>query len=142
MPVAAAGCSRRGVRSARAGSTRAHAACPPLPPRRRLGPRPEAGRRAQVCDLGLARNDELWSDSSHSAASNPRWVAPEVLTGGAHSTASDVYAFGIVMCAPPVCIACSRCMCARDALSPMPRRPRCAGRDLAALCRARPGRAA
>lgn len=55
---------------------------------------------AQVCDLGLARTDEvLQSATDCSSAVNPRWLSPEVLVGGAHSPASDVYAFGIVMCA-------------------------------------------
>lgn len=55
---------------------------------------------AQVCDLGLARTDEaLQNTTDCSSAVNPRWLSPEVLVGGAHSPASDVYAFGIVMCA-------------------------------------------
>ncbi len=54
----------------------------------------------QVCDLGLARTDEAWQTAPSDAATNPRWLAPEVLEGGVHTTASDVYAFGIVMCAP------------------------------------------
>lgn len=55
----------------------------------------------QVCDLGLAHTDEAWHTNPSDAATNPRWLAPEVLVGGAHIAASDVYAFGIVMCGSP-----------------------------------------
>ncbi|KAK9837125.1 hypothetical protein WJX81_004755 [Elliptochloris bilobata] len=51
----------------------------------------------KVCDLGLARTDDAWHTTSDSVAVNPRWLAPEVLVGGGHTPASDVYAFGIVM---------------------------------------------
>ena len=71
------------------------------------------GALRQVCDLGLARTDEAWQTAPSDAATNPRWLAPEVLEGGANTTASDVYAFGIVMCAPSrhPCVtgACGRC---------------------------------
>jgi serine/threonine protein kinase len=129
------------------GSAWAQAVCSPVLLQKRSGPQSEAGRRAQVCDLGLARTDELWSDSSHSAASNPRWVAPEVLTGDAHSTASDVYAFGIVMCAPPAGGACTPSCSPAPGLAASPSSARARARFLAraapaALRKAGPGRAA
>ena len=34
------------------------------------------------------------------SATNPKWLAPEVLSGRPCTPASDVYAFGIILCAP------------------------------------------
>lgn len=35
--------------------------------------------------------------TSSISANNPRWLAPEVLSGEVHTMASDVYPFGLVM---------------------------------------------
>lgn len=51
----------------------------------------------QVADFNLSRVMEASSVASSVAATNPRWVAPEVLAGGSHAPASDVYAFGIIL---------------------------------------------
>lgn len=52
----------------------------------------------QVCDFNLSKVlvDDSAQDSSV-AAGNPRWLAPEVLSGEQHSFASDVYSFGLVL---------------------------------------------
>lgn len=31
------------------------------------------------------------------AASNPRWLAPEILSGNGYTFSSDVYSFGVIM---------------------------------------------
>ena len=51
----------------------------------------------QVADFNLSRVMEASSVASSIAATNPRWVAPEVLAGSSHSPSSDVYAFGIIL---------------------------------------------
>lgn len=51
----------------------------------------------QVADFNLSRVMEASSVASSIAATNPRWVAPEVLAGGSHTPSSDVYAFGIIL---------------------------------------------
>lgn len=54
----------------------------------------------KVADMGLSR---VVSEATHNvatsgaAAANPRWLAPEVLSGDRSSKASDVYSFGVVM---------------------------------------------
>lgn len=51
----------------------------------------------QVADFNLSRVMEASSVASSIAATNPRWVAPEVLAGAPHTPSSDVYAFGIIL---------------------------------------------
>jgi serine/threonine protein kinase len=56
----------------------------------------------QVADFGLSHASSSSSSSSDSSASDlssipVRWAAPEVLTQQAWSTASDVWAFGVVL---------------------------------------------
>lgn len=51
----------------------------------------------QVCDLGLARIMEDQAVASSVAATNPRWLAPEILEGQGATFASDVYGYGIIM---------------------------------------------
>lgn len=58
----------------------------------------------KVADMGLSK---LLTDSSlgcginsivtSGGGLNPRWLAPEILSGGACTTASDVFSFGVVM---------------------------------------------
>ncbi|KDD73320.1 protein tyrosine kinase [Helicosporidium sp. ATCC 50920] len=53
--------------------------------------------RVKISDFNLSK---LLDDSpvmSSLAATNPRWLAPEILTGHPAAFASDVYAFGIVL---------------------------------------------
>lgn len=59
----------------------------------------------QLCDFNLS--SLLDATRSHSSSVgggmlNPRWLAPEVLSGGAATAASDTFAFGVVM------VRCSR----------------------------------
>lgn len=53
----------------------------------------------QVSDFNLSRfvEDHLGSRSSSAAATNPRWLPPEVLKGQRATAAGDVFAFGVVM---------------------------------------------
>lgn len=71
------------------------------------GSRP-ANRRAccacaltQVCDFGLARFDGGMTGAGHTTTTavvgTAQWTAPEVFLGQEHTTASDVYSFGIVV---------------------------------------------
>lgn len=54
--------------------------------------------RAKVCDFNLSKLvEEATTTSSAGGAMNPRWLAPEVLAGGSHTAAADVYAFGVVL---------------------------------------------
>ncbi|KAI7837951.1 hypothetical protein COHA_008256 [Chlorella ohadii] len=53
--------------------------------------------RAKVGDFNLSRVVEEASGQSSVAATNPRWLAPEIFTGARASTASDVYAFGVCL---------------------------------------------
>lgn len=63
-----------------------------------------AGTRAVVMDFGLARS-AAQSQSAHTdvatetlgAVGTPEYMAPEQLTGGAITPATDIYAFGIVI---------------------------------------------
>ena len=55
----------------------------------------------QVCDFNLSRVvEETVGAMTSLSATNPKWLAPEVLSGRPCTTASDVYAFGIILCAP------------------------------------------
>lgn len=53
----------------------------------------------KVSDFNLSRfvEDHLGSRSSSAAATNPRWLPPEVLKGQRATAAGDVFAFGVVM---------------------------------------------
>lgn len=55
--------------------------------------------RVKVGDFNLSRaHDDIVAGVEHSGAlHSPRWMAPEVLTDGRYSKASDVYSFAIVM---------------------------------------------
>lgn len=60
-------------------SARAHAPCPP-----------------QVSDFNLSRNLESTKAASTVLLTNPRWLAPCVLSGLPGQLAADVWAFGTV----------------------------------------------
>jgi serine/threonine protein kinase len=51
----------------------------------------------QVCDFNLSRVMEESAILSSMAASNPRWLAPEILSGRGYTFSSDVYSFGVIM---------------------------------------------
>ena len=54
----------------------------------------------KVADMGLSKlMDEATRGSSGTTggASNPRWLAPEVLSGESPTAASDVFSFGVVL---------------------------------------------
>ena len=51
----------------------------------------------QVCDFNLSRVMEESVVLSSMVASNPRWLAPEILSGLPYTVAADVYSFGIIM---------------------------------------------
>ena len=56
----------------------------------------------QVSDFGLSKvlyeqHSGRQSASSTGGARNARWVAPEVLQGGAYTREADIYSFGVVM---------------------------------------------
>lgn len=51
----------------------------------------------QVCDFNLSRVMEESVVLSSMVASNPRWLAPEILAGLPYTVAADVYSFGIIM---------------------------------------------
>ena len=53
--------------------------------------------RVKVCDFNLSRVMEETVVLSSMAASNPRWLAPEILSGRGYTYSSDVYSFGIIM---------------------------------------------
>ncbi|KAK9830425.1 hypothetical protein WJX72_011709 [[Myrmecia] bisecta] len=53
--------------------------------------------RVKVCDFNLSRVMEEAVVLSSMAASNPRWLAPEILSGRGYTFSSDVYSFGIIM---------------------------------------------
>ncbi|KAL3138899.1 hypothetical protein ABBQ32_005722 [Trebouxia sp. C0010 RCD-2024] len=56
--------------------------------------------RVKVTDFNLSSMVKSYADScnhSSTAATNPRWLAPEVVTHQRHSKAADVYSFGIVL---------------------------------------------
>ncbi len=59
----------------------------------------EDGVRAVVTDFGLARTGKTTGKTIvGEIAGTPAYMAPEQLQGGATSPATDVYAFGVVMC--------------------------------------------
>ena len=49
--------------------------------------------RLQVCDFNLSRVMEESAVLSSVAASNPRWLAPEILSGNGYTFSSDVYRY-------------------------------------------------
>lgn len=51
----------------------------------------------QVGDFNLSRVMEESAILSSMAASNPRWLAPEILSGRGYTFSSDVYSFGVIM---------------------------------------------
>lgn len=52
----------------------------------------------QVCDFNLSRVvEETVGAMTSLSATNPKWLAPEILSGRPCTTASDVYAFGIIL---------------------------------------------
>lgn len=53
--------------------------------------------RLQVCDFNLSRVLEDHAVASSLAATNPRWLAPEILSGRNYTFSSDVYSFGIIL---------------------------------------------
>ncbi|KAL4452237.1 hypothetical protein ABPG75_007899 [Micractinium tetrahymenae] len=53
--------------------------------------------RVRVCDFNLSRVMEDSAVLSSVAATNPRWLAPEILSGKGYTKVSDVYSFGICM---------------------------------------------
>lgn len=59
---------------------------------------PALGASRQVCDFGLGRllQDTGARSTSMGGMLNPRWLAPEVLTGGSATAASDVFSFAVV----------------------------------------------
>ena len=57
----------------------------------------ERGARAQVCDFNLSRVMEESAVLSSMAATNPRWLAPEILGGRGYTFSSDIYSFGIIL---------------------------------------------
>lgn len=54
--------------------------------------------RVKVCDFNLSRFMEEQCVLSSLAATNPRWLAPEILSGQGYTFSSDVYSFGIILC--------------------------------------------
>lgn len=60
---------------------------------------PEAVIVAKVTDFGLSVRDfgGAVRDGADRAITNPTWLAPEVLLSNSFTTASDVYAFGLVL---------------------------------------------
>lgn len=53
--------------------------------------------RVKVSDFNLSRVMHDAAVLSSLAATNPRWLAPEILAGKGYTTTSDVYAFGIIL---------------------------------------------
>ncbi|KAL0047223.1 hypothetical protein WJX82_010034 [Trebouxia sp. C0006] len=53
--------------------------------------------RVKVADFNLSRVMEAQTVVSSISANNPRWLAPEVVTDQAYSTAADVYSFGLIL---------------------------------------------
>ena len=55
----------------------------------------------KVCDVNLSEilksQAAEGATAAHEAATNPIWLAPEVLTGQPATAASDVYSFGLVL---------------------------------------------
>ena len=53
---------------------------------------------AKVGDFGLSRMlEDYQARSTMGGLANPRWVAPEILSGERFSAAADVFSFGVVM---------------------------------------------
>ena len=53
-----------------------------------------------MCDFNLSRVvEESLGDRGMTSlsATNPKWLAPEILGGKSSSTASDVYSFGVIL---------------------------------------------
>lgn len=57
----------------------------------------EWGVVTQVCDFNLSRVMEETAVLSSMAATNPRWLAPEILAGRGYTFSSDIYSFGIIL---------------------------------------------
>lgn len=55
-----------------------------------------ADGRAKLLDFGIARSGAVALTATGMLMGTPRYLAPEVLNGAGHSTASDVYAVGLV----------------------------------------------
>ena len=55
------------------------------------------GACVQVCDFNLSRVMEETAVLSSMAATNPRWLAPEILAGRGYTFSSDIYSFGIIL---------------------------------------------
>jgi len=53
--------------------------------------------RCKVSDFNLSKLMDGQSVMSSMAATNPRWLAPEILTGNNATFASDVYSFAVVL---------------------------------------------
>jgi serine/threonine protein kinase len=53
--------------------------------------------KLKVCDFNLSRVMEESVVLSSMVASNPRWLAPEILAGLPYTVAADVYSFGVIM---------------------------------------------
>lgn len=51
----------------------------------------------KVADFGLSKIMSDTARSSSLTAMNPRWMAPELLTGGLSAPSADVFAFGVVL---------------------------------------------
>jgi serine/threonine protein kinase len=54
--------------------------------------------KCKICDFGLATVTEQVTKGTTGTF---RWMAPEVMRGEECTAASDVYAFGMVLCVPP-----------------------------------------
>ena len=52
--------------------------------------------KGKLADFGLSTSQYLY-ELKERAVETPLWVAPEILSKGKYSTASDVYAFGIIL---------------------------------------------
>ena len=50
-----------------------------------------------MCDFNLSRVMEESAVLSSMAATNPRWLAPEILGGRGYTFSSDIYSFGIIL---------------------------------------------
>lgn len=53
--------------------------------------------KVKVSDFNLSKIMEDTTRSTSLQAMNPRWLAPEVLNGGAATLAADVFAFGVIL---------------------------------------------
>ena len=59
---------------------------------------PTPHRRVRVCDFNLSRVlEDTAAVLSSLAATNPRWLAPEILSGKGCTYASDVFSFGVIL---------------------------------------------